>query len=251
MSRLLLPLLFLLLVAAAPFDPFGAARVDERPGAQVPLDGALRDASGGATSLRRLAEGKVLVLVPVLHDCPNICAVTLAGIADAAQAQKRFAAGRDFRLVAFGIDPAETPADAAADLARLKAQHGGLPFAATTASPSTIRAVTDAIGYHYAYDPRIGQYAHAAASAVITPDGRLVRWLYGLNPDPGDLEAAIADAQAGRTGGLLRQLILLCYHYDPQSGTWSPMIDRVLRYAGVATVLVIGALILTLRRRFA
>jgi protein SCO1/2 len=250
MSRLL-PLLFLLLVAAAPFDPFGAARVDERPGAQVPLDGALKDTRGGVTSLRRLAEGKVLVLVPVLHDCPNICAVTLAGIADAAQAQKRFAAGRDFRLVAFGIDPAETPADAAADLARLKVQQGELPFAATTGAQAAIRAVTDAIGYHYAYDPRIGQYAHAAASAVITPDGRLVRWLYGLNPDPGDLAAAIADAQAGRTGGLLRQLILLCYHYDPQTGAWSPMIDRILRYAGVATVLLVGALILTLRRRFA
>lgn len=256
-GRLVLALLALLcaapLQAGAPFDPFGAARVDERPGARVPLNGPLRDASGAVTSLRRIAGGRVLVLTPVLHQCPNLCGVTLAGIVDAASAQHRFAPGRDFRIVAFGIDPREGPRDAAADMRRLARQRAiaGVEPQATIGSAPTIRAVTDAIGYHYAYDPRIGQYAHAAASAVITPDGRMVRWLYGLTPAPGDLAQAMADAQAGRTGGVLTQLILLCYHYDPQSGTYSLMIDRVVRYAGVATVLLIGGLILFLRRRWA
>src|SRR3546814_11339154 len=77
--------------------------------------------------------------------------------------------------------------------------------------------VTDALGYHYAFDPRIGQYAHAAAVAVLTPDGRFSRWLFGLNPDPADLTAALAKARAGETGGLGRRLLLLCSHYDPRS----------------------------------
>ncbi|VWX47352.1 SCO family protein [Novosphingobium sp. 9U] len=243
--------LLLALTAAAPFDPFGAARIDEKPGAAIPLDGAFQDAEGHSTSLRRIAGGKVLVVVPVLHDCPNLCGVTLAGVANAIAAQHRFAARRDFTVVAFGIDPKELPSDAAADLARLRAQRSDLTPAATVGSQASIRQVTDALGYHYAYDPRIGQYAHAAASAVLTPDGRLVRWIYGLNPDPGDLTAAIADAQAGRTGGLLQQLILLCYHYDPQTGAHTLTIERVVQAAGLVTVLLLGGLIVMLRQRWA
>lgn len=239
--------------AAAPFDPFGAARIDERAGASIPLDGLLRDQDGTVTSLRTLAHGLPVVLVPVLHDCPNICGVTLAGIADAARQQRRYRAGRDFVIVAFGIDPAERPEDARADLARLASEPrqepaGGIPIAATVGSAAPVRAVTQALGYHYAFDPRIGQYAHAAASAVLTPDGRLVRWLYGISPNATALDAALADARAGRTGGVVRQLLLLCYHYDPATGTYSLAIERVVRWAGIATVIAIAGLILWLRR---
>lgn len=236
---------------SGPFDPFGAARIEERRGARIPLDARLHDQSGRAADLRGIAAGRAIVLTPVLHECPNICGVTLAGIADAATGQQRFAPGRDFVVVAFGIDPAETPADAAADLERLRAQRpgGGLHPVATVGAERQVRAVTDALGYHYAFDPRIGQYAHAAATAVLTPDGRLVRWLYGLDPDPAALADAVADARAGRTGGFVRQLILLCYHYDPQTGTYSLLIERVVRAAGIVTVLVIAGLILWLRRQ--
>lgn len=237
--------------AAAPFDPFGAARIDERPGARIPLDGVLRDQSGSAVTLRQIGAGRVIVLTPVLHDCPNICGVTLAGIADAVTGQGRFVPGRDFVVAAFGIDPKESSEDARNDLMRLRAQsrHSEVPLVATVGSPREVHAVTDALGYRYAFDPRIGQYAHAAASAVLTPDGRLVRWLYGLTPQPDELAQAIADARIGRTGGLVRQLVLLCYHYDPRTGTYSLLIDRVVRYAGIAAVLLIAGLILWLRRR--
>ncbi|PEQ13648.1 hypothetical protein B2G71_04795 [Novosphingobium sp. PC22D] len=240
--------------AAAPFDPFGAARIDERPGAQVPLDARLVDARGRPTSLRAIGQGKPIVLTPVLHECPNICGVTLSGVADALAAQDDLRAGRDFAVVAFGIDPEERPADARADIGRLAKQRSdGLPasLVATVGDADQLHAVTDALGYHYAFDPRIGQYAHAAATAVLTPDGRLVRWLYGLSPDPAQMREALADAEAGRTGGFLKQLILLCYHYDPETGTYSLLIDRVVRYAGIATVVLIAALILFLRRRSA
>ncbi|WP_395396298.1 SCO family protein (plasmid) [Novosphingobium sp. BL-8A] len=206
------------------------------------------------TSLRQLGHSLPLVVVPVLHDCPNICGVTMAGVADAARVQRQFVAGRDFTIVAFGIDPSETDQDARADLARLESQtvqkrSAPVPMVATTGGQGAVHAVTDALGYRYAFDPRIRQYAHVAASAVLTPDGRLVGWLYGLSPDAAALEKALIDARAGRSGGLARQLILLCYHYDPVAGTYSLAIERLIRWAGIATVLGIAALILWLRRK--
>ena len=237
--------------AAGPFDPFGEARIDDRPGAQIPIDAGFRDQQGRTTSLRAIADGRPMLLVPVLHECPNICGVTLAGIVDAATEQKEFRPGRDFAVVAFGIDPHEGPADATADLHRLADQRPDSAFqlTATTGAAAPIRAVTDALGYHYAWDERIDQYAHASATAVLTPDGRLTRWLYGIDPDPGDLAQVIEDARAGRTGGFLEKLILLCYHYDPETGTYSLLIDRVVRYAGLATVILIAGMIFFLRTR--
>ena len=121
---------------------------------------------------------------------------------------------------------------------------------ALTGPAPAIRRVADALGYRYAYDPRIGQYAHVAAAAVLTPDGRLVRWLYGIAPGPAALGAALADARAGRTGGgIVDRLILLCYHYDPEQGRYGLAIDRLLKAACIATVLALLAWFLVQRRR--
>jgi protein SCO1/2 len=109
--------------------------------------------------------------------------------------------------------------------------------------------VTGALGYHYAYDPEIGQYAHAAAVAVLTPDGRLVQWLYGLSPDPVELGSAVAAAQAGRIGNIAQQIILLCYHYDPKTGRYTLLVDRVLQIIGSAcAVTLAGFVLLALQR---
>ena len=198
------------LLAAAPFDPFDEARIVDRPGAQVPLDARFTDQDGRATTLRRVAAGRPILLAPVLHDCPNICGVTLAGLSDAIAGQAS-RPGRDVALVAFGIDPAETAADAAADLERLERRRP-LEATALVGDAAAVRAVTDALGYRYAYDPRIGQYAHLAATAVLTPDGRLVRWLNGIAPEPAALASAIADARQEKTGGLGDAIALLCFH---------------------------------------
>ena len=108
-----------------------------------------------------------------------------------------------------------------------------------TGDASAVAAVTDALGYRYAWDERIGQYAHVAAIAVLTPDGRLARWLYGLAPQPGDLALALTDAGQGRIGGLAEQLLLLCYRYDPASGRYTGAIWSALRIGGgLASILL-------------
>lgn len=252
MIRLIALVLFLLAAPAVAqqFDPFHEARIDKRPGATIPLDGTFLDRNGRPVTLRALANGQPLLLVPVLHECPNFCSVTLAGVTKAIAALPP-GTGK-FTTVAFGIDPKEGPAQANGDLSRVAAQNGRkLPpdtYALTGQAPA-IHQVTDALGYRYAWDPRIGQYAHAAAFAVLTPSGKLSRWFYGLSPDPQELAQALQTARQDEVGGWAQQLLLICFHYDPVSGRYSASIMKILRLAGVATVLGIGLIIYFARKR--
>jgi protein SCO1/2 len=237
--------------AVDPNDPFKAASIVERPGVAIPLDEALTDAAGQSTTLRRIAGGKPLLITPVQHECPNICGVTLAGIASAIDGQSTYRPGRHFAVAAFGIDPREGPAQARDDLQRLARQrpNGAWQPVALTGSAPAIRAVTDALGYRYAWSDQLRQYAHLSGTAVLTPDGKLSRWLYGLSPTPAQLDAALAQASAGRSGGVMQRLLLLCFHYDPQTGRYSLAITEAVRIAGIATVLLIGLAIWLLSRK--
>jgi protein SCO1/2 len=237
--------------AVDPNDPFKAASIVERPGVAIPLDEALTDAAGQSTTLRRIAGGKPLLITPVQHECPNICGVTLAGIASAIDGQSKYRPGRDFAVAAFGIDPREGPAQARDDLQRLARQrpNGAWQPVALTGSAPAIRAVTDALGYRYAWSDQLRQYAHLSGTAVLTPDGKLSSWLYGLSPTPAQLDAALAQASAGRSGGVMQRLLLLCFHYDPQTGRYSLAITEAVRIAGIATVLLIGLAIWLLSRK--
>jgi protein SCO1/2 len=232
-----------------PFDPFGAAGVDPHPGAAVPLDAALRDAAGRPVTLRALAAGRPLVIAPVQHRCPNICGLTLEGL-KAAIAGQAYRPGRDFEVVALGLDPREGPDAAALSQQRL---GGGPGIAAVVGDAAAVGAATRAMGYRYAWDPRIGQYAHIAAVAVVTPQGRLSHWLYGVAPTPANLHLALTDAASGRLGGLGDQIRLLCYHFDPRNGRYDSLVMTLARWLGGLTtaglVLLVAALVLRDRRR--
>lgn len=239
--------------AQSPFDPFGVASVEERPGASVPINGRFVDSTGQSRTLAEIADGRPIVLAPVLHECPNLCGVTLAGLADAIAGQP-MQPGRDFVVVIFGIDPEEGPDAAAANLARMQQRRSDGALAGAVAlvgNQQSVRAVTDAIGFRYAWDDRIGQYAHVAAVALLTPDGRLSGWLYGLSPQPRELTQAIAAAGEGRTGSWTDRLLLLCYHYDPQTGHYTARIELLLKIAAGLTVAALAVLVWRLRRRFA
>lgn len=252
-ARLLALLAALALATGAvdPNDPFKDASILERPGATIPLDEVFLTSTGERATLRRIAAGRPLLITPVQHECPNICGVTLAGIAGAIDGQAKYRPGRDFAIVALGIDPREGPAQARDDLARLARQRpnaGWQPVALTGGEPA-IQAVTDALGYRYAWSDALRQYAHLSGTAVLTPDGKLSSWLYGISPTPAQLDAALAQASAGRSGGVMQRLLLLCFHYDPQTGRYSLAITRALRLAGMATVLLIGLAVWLLSRR--
>jgi protein SCO1/2 len=241
--------------AVDPNDPFKTATIVERPGAAIPLDEPFVDAAGRPVTLRQLAAGKPLLITPVQHECPNICGVTLAGIAAAIDGQAKYAPERDFAIVALGIDPREGPVQARDDLRRLARQRPDATWqpAALTGGERAIHAVTDALGYRYAWSDQLRQYAHVSGTAVLTPQGKLSSWLYGLAPTSAQLDAAVAQARAGRSGGVMQQLLLLCFHYDPQTGRYSLAIVKALRVAGIVTALLIalGIALLSRRRRAA
>jgi protein SCO1/2 len=243
-TRFLL-LLMLLASPALALDPFRDAGIDRRADGAVPMDIPFREADGTLTTLRRIAEGRPILLAPVQHDCPNLCGLTLAGLVQAIGAQA-FAAGRDFAVVAFGIDPKEGPAAAQAAVDRLGAPF---PIHALTGAETDIAAVTDGLGYRFAWDPALAQYAHVAAVAVLTPDGRLARWLYGVAPAPTDLSLALTEAGEGTVGDWADQLLLLCYHYDPETGRYGPLVWTLLRLGGGLTVAAAGAFMLLALRR--
>jgi protein SCO1/2 len=236
-------ILLVLLLTCHPafaFDPFQKAGIDQKPGAQIPLDIGFSDEAGRRVTLRELGRGKVVILAPVLHQCPNICGVTLLGLVRAIAAQS-FRPERDFVVVAFGIDPKEGPADARAALDKL---HDADPVLSrdaihgVTGSAENIAQTMHALGYRYAWDADIQQFAHVAAVAVLTPKGQLARWLYGVAPDPTDLRLALTEAGQGRIGGVTDQILLLCYHYDPVTGRYGSIIWIALRIAGGGFVAV-------------
>jgi protein SCO1/2 len=229
--------------AAAPLDPLHAAAIDGRLGAQLPMQAPLRDAHGRAVTLAGLGEGKPILLAPVQHHCPNLCGYTLDGLA---ARLRETGLDRRASVVALGIDPKETPADAAASAARL----AGLADAhAVVGAAPQVAALTGALGYRYAWDPRLGQYAHLAAVAVLTPQGKLSSWLYGLQPPAPVLRAAVQAASRGGLGAIGDRIILLCYHYDPQTGRYDSVVATALKAGAAAAVLALAAFIAVSLRR--
>lgn len=229
---------------AAGFDPFTLADVEDRLGAELPLDGPLVDATGAPTRLRHLTK-KPVVLAPVDFGCTNICGVTLRGLFQAIEAMA-LEPGRDFEVVVLGIDPRDGPEEASAERAGLLQDDDprGIHFLTGDTAP-----VADAIGFRYAYDEATGQYAHAAAVAVLTPDGRLARWLYGYPFQPSDLRLALVEAGNGEIGTLTDRLWLLCYGYDPELGAYTAAVGTALRAGGGLTVLALGGFVLIMLRR--
>lgn len=227
---------------AAPFDPWKETGIDHKTNAEISLDLPFRDQAGRPVTLREISAGKPVVLVPVLHNCPNICGVTLSGLWQAVEEQS-FKPERDFQLVAFGIDPREGPKEASASIDQLLKRFPSLPTGgifALTGSEQNVHAVTDALGYRYAWDNDIGQYAHDAAIAVLTSDGRLSRWLYGLSPSARDLRLSLAEAGKGKIGNWTDQILLLCYHYDPVNGQYSSIAIALMRGASITMLVVAG-----------
>lgn len=221
-------------LAAQPFDPFGLAKVAPPPNATAPMAGAFRDQVGRPVTLAALAHGRPLVLVPVQYLCPNLCGLTLTGLDQAVQAQ----ADRGFTVAALGIDPREGPAVAGRTVAGLKT-----PIVALTGPEAAVRAVTDALGYRYAWDRTLGQFAHISAVAVLEPNGRLVRWLPGPQVDPKILGRSLGRATPGREEPIPERLFLLCYHLVERGGIYDHRVIQVMRIAGATIVTLLLLLI--------
>jgi protein SCO1/2 len=160
--------------------------------------------------------------------------------------------GKDFQVVTVSIDPTDEPILAEAKRDLYTGMYGR-PGAAEgwhflTGENSQIKSLADSVGYHYAYDPDSKQFAHAALIVVLTGDGKISRYFYGVTYPSRDLRFGLEEASAGKIGSSVDQLLLFCYHYDPHTGKYGLMISRAIQIGGAVTLLALGALVFFLSR---
>lgn len=245
--------------APAPAAPTGSRPAilsdigfDQRLGEPLPLDISLRDESGKAVRLADYFGKRPVLLSLVYFECPMLCTLTLNGLVSAMDTLS-FDAGREFEVITVSFDHRETPALAAAKKAaylkryRRKGAAEGWHF--LTGDEEQVRRLTAAVGFRFAWDEATKQFAHPAGTVVLTPEGKISRYLYGVEYSPRDIRFAVVESSAGRIGTALDRVVLSCYQYDPMRGKYGLLTLRLVRAGGVLTVLALGTFIVTMRRR--
>jgi protein SCO1/2 len=226
--------------------------IEQRLNNQIPLDLKFRDESGREVRLGEyFAKGRPVALTLVYYECPMLCNQVLNGAVGAFQGLS-FTAGKEYEVVTVSFDPREGPELAARKketyIRRYKREGAEAGWHFLTGDKASIDALSEAVGFRYAWDEESKQFAHASALMVATPRGRLSHYLYGIDYAPKDLRLALVEASEGRIGSPVDALLLFCYHYDPASGRFAPVMN-VLRAAGVLTVFGLGALLYYLTRK--
>jgi protein SCO1 len=226
--------------------------IDQHLGGQLPLDLPLRDEHGKTVRLGKFFGDKPVVLLLVYYRCPMLCTQVLNGFLKSSQAVK-FTIGHEYEVVTVSFDPRETPelaAEKKAAYVRAYRREGaarGWHF--LTGSKQSIERLTQAVGFRYRYDPKSEQFAHASGIVVATPDGKLSRYLYGIEYDPRNLRLALVESGEKRIGSPVDAVLLLCFHYDPMTGKYGLVIANVMRLAGSLTVLVLGGFLTVMYRQ--
>ncbi|MGA9544138.1 MAG: SCO family protein [Candidatus Sulfotelmatobacter sp.] len=225
--------------------------IEQHLNAQVPPDLTFRDETGKTVRLGDYFGRKPLILNLVYYNCTMLCGEALAGLASAMRLVK-FDVGNEFDVVTVSFDPRETPEMAAAKKKDYVGRYGRANAAAgwhfLTGPPDSIDALTKAVGFQYQYDAKTNQYAHATAIMVLTQQGRISRYFYGVDFPPKDLRMGLVEASQDKIGNAVDAVLLFCYHYDPETGKYGAMVANILRLAAGATILILGTLFFILWR---
>jgi protein SCO1 len=218
----------------------------------IPLDITFVDEIGRTVHLGDYFGKRPVVLALVYYDCPMLCTQVLNSLTSTLGVLS-LDPGKDFEIVTVSFDPREKSALAAAKkatyLERYKRPGAAAGWHFLTGDESSIKRLTSAVGFRYVWDDDLKQFAHPTGITVLTAEGRLSRYLFGVEYWPRDLRFALIDASAGRIGSPVAQVLLYCYHYDPEAGRYGFAIMRALRLAAAATVLALGAFIGVMVRR--
>jgi protein SCO1/2 len=232
--------------------PLLAVGIDQHLNEMLPLDLTFKDESGKEVRLGDYFGTMPVVLALVYYQCPMLCNELLNGLVSSLSVLP-FDVGREFSVVVVSFNPEEEPS-LARDVksAYLKRYgHRGDPSSwhFLTGSTPSINSLTQAVGFRYSYDAPTKQYAHASAIMLVTPQGKLSRYFYGIEFAPRDLRLGLVEASANKVGTLTDQVLLFCFHYDPAQGKYGLLIMNVIRICGIVFVLVVGAFIILMVRR--
>ena len=226
--------------------------LDQRIGESIPLDLAFTDETGQPVTLARYFGKRPVILALVYYECPMLCTQVLNGLVSALGVLN-FDVGREFDVVAVSFNPKEGPGLASQKKAAYVERYGRPQSAGgwhfLTGSQASIDALTKAVGFRYAYDEKIGQYAHGAGIELLTPQGVLAKYFYGIEFSARDIRLGIIEASSERIGTAIDDVLLLCYHYDPATGAYGASVLRMVRAGGIATIVAFAVFLTVSLRR--
>lgn len=226
--------------------------IDQRLNEQIPLDAIFKDEQGREVRLGQFFHGKPVVLSLVYYQCPMLCNQVLNGMMGAFR-QVSFNIGEQFEVITVSFDPRETPDLAAAKKSTyIKAYNRPGAEASwhfLTGDEANIKRLTEAVGFRYLWDDQTKQFAHASGIMLLTPEGKLARYFYGIEYPPRDLRLGLVEASQNKIGTPVDTLMLYCYHYDPATGKYGAIVMNIVRLAGGVTLFLIVGMILVLRKR--
>ena len=226
--------------------------IDQKLNQQIPLDLAFVDETGRDVRLGEYFGRRPVILALVYYECPMLCTQVLNGLVGSLGVLT-FDVGREFDVVAVSINPREGPGLAAqkkeAYLERYKRPETAAGWHFLTGKEENIRRLADAVGFRYAFDETIKQYAHGAAIELLTPRGVLSKYFYGIEFSPRDIKFGVMEASEERVGSLIENALLLCYHYDPATGKYGATALQAVRIGAVATMLAIVSFVFVSLRK--
>ncbi len=226
--------------------------IDQRLGQSVPLDAIFQDELARPVRLGQYFGRKPIILVLAYYNCPMLCTQVLNGLLSALRVLS-FDVGREFEVLTVSFDPRDRPPDAVAKKKAYVDGYGRRTAAAgwhfLTGGSGSIERLARAVGFRYAYDQDLGQFAHASGIFVLTPEGKLSRYFYGIEYAPRDLRLGLIEASSNRIGSPVDQILLYCYHYDPKTGKYGAVVMNMVRLGGVGAVLALTAFLWTMWRR--
>ena len=219
---------------------------------RLSLDLAFRDETGRSVLLHDYFKQRPVILALVYYGCPMLCDQVEQGVVGVLR-MLSFNPGRDYNVVFISFDPRETP-EMAADKKKKALAHFRRPETDSgwhflTGSKESIEAATKAANFRFTFDAKSNLFAHASGVMVLTPDGRISRYFYGVEYPGRDMRFGLVDASAGKIGTPIDHVLLFCYHYDPTAATYSASILKIIRLGGVLTILCLVGGILIFRRR--
>jgi protein SCO1/2 len=216
--------------------------------AQIPLDLEFTDSSGKQITLGQLFDGKLPAILTMNYsDCPMLCSLQLNGLIDAIKPMN-WNLGEQYQIITVSIDPLESPERAQLTKQKYLEQYGRLGRASgwhflTTQKEERIKKLAACIGFGYKYVPEKRQFMHPALLTICTPEGRVSRYYSGIKYNPRDLRLSLFEAGEGKVGSVTDQVLLLCFHYDPESGSYSWAAIRLMQFGGALTLIILASML--------
>jgi protein SCO1/2 len=228
--------------------------IEQKLNEQIPLSAEFKDENGKIVKIGDYFGKRPVVLALVYYECPMLCSEVLNGLTGSLKGLS-FNAGKEFDVIAISFDARENEKP---ELAKSKKENYLKRYAREgtengwhflTGSQDSIDKITQAVGFGYKWDEQSQQFAHAGAIMILTPEGKLSKYLYGIDYAPKDVKFALMESSANKIGSPVDQMLLYCYHYDPATGKYGLMVMKVVRAGGVLTLLGIGVMMFVFWRR--